>query len=138
MRELNKWQNFVFLAGAFLMVVGAGMYVFDAGKSACWIFSVGAVAFSCMQALQTYDGRSFTIRRLRRIMLVGDMFFLLSALLMIENSNRWLFPYFVRNGIEGYNAYLQYIHNNWVVTLLVAAVIELYTTRRISAELEKA
>lgn len=139
MKKLNKWQNVVFLLGAILMVAGAGMYVSDLGRYvACWVFAAGAVAFSCMQVLQSYEGRDLTIRRLRRIMLVGDMFFVLSALLMLENTYRWLFPYFMKNGISGYNAYLQYIHNNWVVTLLVAAIIELYTTHRISRELGKA
>ena len=33
--------------------------------------------------------------------------------------------------------YLQYVNNNWVVVLLVAAVLQLYTTYRISSELEK-
>ena len=37
----------------------------------------------------------------------------------------------------GYNAYLTYIHNNWVVLLLVAAMLELYSTHRISNELDK-
>lgn len=137
MKKLNKWQNALFLLGACLMVAGAGMYVFGTGGAACWVFAAGAAAFCSMQSLQTYEGSNFTIRRLRRIMLMGNMFFVISALLMIENTYRWLFPYFVKNGIEGYNAYLQYIHNNWVVTLLVAAIIELYTTHRISRELEK-
>lgn len=120
------------------MVAGAGMYVFDLGSAACWIFAVGAVAFSVMQSLQTYTGNNLTVKRLWRIMLVADMFFVISALLMIENANRYIFPYFVRNGIDGYNAYVQYIHNNWVVTLLIAAILELYSTHRISNELSKA
>lgn len=128
----------MFMLGACLMVAGVGMFVFDVSSIACWVFAVGAVAFSVMQALQEYEGNSLTVRRLRRIMLIGDMFFVLSALLMIENANRYLLPYFTERGIVGYNAYVQYIHNNWVVTLLVAAIIELYTTHRISNELEKA
>jgi len=138
MRRLNKWQSAVFLLGACLMVAGVGMYVFGVSGVACWVFAAGAVAFSGMQALQAYEGRDLTIRRLRRLMLVGDMLFVISALLMIENSERWLFPYFMAKGIEGYNAYLQYIHNNWVLTLIVAAFIQLYTTHRISKEIGKA
>jgi len=34
-------------------------------------------------------------------------------------------------------SYLQYVYNKWVVTLLIAAILQLYTTHRISQELEK-
>ena len=44
MRQLNKWQTAVFLVGAFLMVVGAGLSVL-AWKGAPYVFSVGALAF---------------------------------------------------------------------------------------------
>ena len=33
--------------------------------------------------------------------------------------------------------YVQYIGNNWVVTLLIAALLQLYTSHRIGRELEK-
>jgi hypothetical protein len=33
--------------------------------------------------------------------------------------------------------YLQYVYNKWVITLLIAAILQLYTTHRISHELEK-
>ena len=137
MKKLNKWQNVLFVIGACLMVAGVGMYVFGTSDAACWVFAAGVAAFCSMQSVQTYDGGNLTIRLLRRIMLVGDVFFVLSALLIIENTYHWLYPYFVRNGIEWANAYIQYIYNNWVVTLLVASIIELYTTHRISRELGK-
>ena len=34
-------------------------------------------------------------------------------------------------------SYIKYVHNNWVVVLLVAAVLQLYTSHRIANELEK-
>ena len=103
------------LAGAFLMVIGAGLYVFAALTAAAWMFAVGAVAFASMQLQQTYNGRNTAVRRLRKIMSVGDALFILSAALL----------------------YVNYIHNNWVVLLLVAAILEIYTTHRISNELKK-
>ena len=33
--------------------------------------------------------------------------------------------------------YLNYVKNNWVVLLLLASILQLYTTYRISNELEK-
>ena len=36
-----------------------------------------------------------------------------------------------------YLTYLQYVRNNWIVVLLVAAILQLYTSHRIANELEK-
>lgn len=137
MKQLNKVQTVVLLLGALLMVAGAGLYVFGTQLVAHWIFLVGAVCFASMQMMQTYSGNNFTIRRLRRIMVTGDVLFIVSALLMVENSYRLLLPLFLKFFPDGYNNYLTYIHNNWVLTLLVAAMIEIYSTHRISSELAK-
>lgn len=127
----------ILFVGACLMVAGAGLYVFGVQAVAPWLFAAGAVAFVSMQLQQTYDGRNITVRRLRRIMIMGDMFFLLSAVLMIENSYHFLLPLFLKYLENGYYQYVTYVHNNWVVTLLVAAMVEIYATHRISNELDK-
>ncbi len=128
MKQLNRIDNAIFLAGAVLMVVGSAANIFMA-TWAPYVFATGSLAFVLMQLKQRYEGRNITIQRLRHIMIVSDMLFLVSALLMFANQ---------RN-IFGLDAltYLKYIHNNWVVTLLVAAILQLYTTHRISSELEK-
>ncbi|WP_455095984.1 hypothetical protein [Prevotella koreensis] len=137
MRKLSKTESVIMVVGAVLMAVAAVAYVLAIRKPASWMMIVGTGAFVAMQMRQTYNGYNLTIRRLRSIMTVGNIFFVLAALLMLENAYKFLLPKFMESGIEGYNAYVHYIHNNWVVTLLVAAVIELYTTHRISSELEK-
>ncbi len=137
MRQLTKTEAAILLAGAFLMVVGAGLYVFGIQGVSPWIFAVGAVAFAAMQLRQTYGGRDATLKRLRRIMSVGDALFILSAALMLENNYHVLMPLFVKYIPDGYYHYVTYIHNNWVIILLVAAIIEIYTTHRISHELKK-
>ena len=129
MRQLNKWQSAVFLAGALLMVAGAAATVVR-WQGAPWVFAPGAVAFASMQMLQSYDGRNFVVRRLRRIMLFSDFLFLLSAVLMFITQMPWL------GGLD-WLTYVNYVHNNWVVTLMLAAILQLYTTHRISQELEK-
>lgn len=128
MKQLNRIDNAIFIAGAVLMVVGSAANIFMA-TWAPYVFATGSLAFVLMQLKQRYEGRNITIQRLRHIMIVSDMLFLVSALLMFANQ---------RN-IFGLDAltYLRYIHNNWVVTLLVAAILQLYTTHRISSELEK-
>lgn len=128
MKQLNNFQNAVFLIGAVLMVVGAGASLLQ-WSAAPYLFAVGAVAFSSIQMLQRYDGPNFTIRRLRRIMLLSDLLFLVSALLMFAGQGNIFHLEHI--------TYLQYVYNKWVVTLLIAAVLQLYTTHRISNELEK-
>ena len=137
MRQLTKLQSAIFMAGGLLMVVGAGMYVFGVHKPAAWIFTLGAIAFAAMQMLQQYDGRSFVIRRLRRIMTLADICFVVAGLLMIENAYNFLLPTFINHLHNGMNAYIIYIMGKWVVLLLVAAIFEVYTIHRISSELEK-
>ena len=137
MRELTKQQSILFLIGAVLMVVGAGLYVFGMQVVAPWVFAVGAFLFASIQLMQRYDGSNPTIKRLRRMMIMGDVLFMLAAVFMVENAYHFLLPTFLKFGMGGYNAYLTYIHNNWVVLLLVAAMLELYSTHRISNELDK-
>ncbi|HCD77723.1 MAG TPA: hypothetical protein DEQ27_05285 [Prevotella sp.] len=137
MKQLSKTQSIIMLIGAVLMVVGAGLYVFGEHTVAPCAFLPGTLLFAAMQIAQRYEGTDITLRRLRRIMLTGTAFFIISAVLMLENSYHIVYPLFLKSGIDGYNAYLKYIHNNWVVTLLVAAILQLYSTHRISSELQK-
>ena len=128
MKQLNNWQNAIFLIGAMLMVVGAGISLLG-WEIAPYLFAVGALGFASMQMLQRYEGTSFVIRRLRRIMLISDLLFLISAVLMFASQgNVFHLDHIV---------YLQYVYNKWVVTLLIAAMLQLYTTHRIDHELKK-
>ena len=128
MRQLNRLQTIIFLLGGLLMVVGAGASLL-AWQPAPYVYAVGAIGFASMQMLQRYDGSSITIRRLRRIMLLSDVLFLLSAVLMFASQgNSFGMPQI---------AYVQYVYNKWVVTLMLAAILQLYATHRIGSELEK-
>lgn len=110
------------------MVIGSGANIFMR-PWAPYVFAMGALAFVLMQLKQSYEGRNLVIRRLRRMMITSDVLFLLSALLMFANQSNFF----------GLNilTYIRYVHNNWVITLLVAAILQLYSTHRISGELEK-
>ena len=128
MKELTRVQTVIYLAGAVLMVVGAGTMVFG-WLLAPYVYAVGALGFTSMQMLQRYDGPSFVVRRLRRIMLLSDVLFLVSAMLMFAGQGNPLH-------LDALT-YVKYVHNNWVVTLLIAAILQLYTSHRIGQELEK-
>ena len=88
------------------MVVGAGLFVFSNKQLASWIFLVGAIAFVSMQMQQQYEGTNFVIRRLRRIMTLADICFILAALLMVENAYNFLLPLFVDHLQNGLNDYI--------------------------------
>ena len=128
MRQLTKVQSIIYLVGGLLMVIGAGASLL-VWSPAPYVFAVGAVCFASMQMLQRYEGQNFVIRRLRRIMLLSDVLFLVAALLMLANQGN----------IFGlcYITYIQYVYNKWVVVLLIAAILQLYAIHRIGHELEK-
>ena len=128
MKQLNKVQSIVFVAGAVLMVVGAGVSLLQ-WVLAPYIYAVGAVGFATMQMMQVYEGNNVTICRLRRIMLLSDLLFLVTAVLMFASQGN---PF----GISQIT-YVQYVYNKWVGTLLLAAILQLYVTHRIDHELAK-
>lgn len=128
MRQLSKTETLLMLIGGLLMVIGSGASLF-AQSWAPYAFAPGALFFAAIQMRQTYEGTSLTIRRLRRIMLISDVLFLIAALMMFANQANFLGLNFL--------VYIKYVHNNWIVILLVAAILQLYTSHRIANELEK-
>ena len=116
------------LVGGLLMVIGSGAYVFMQSW-APYVFAVGSVLFVLMQIRQKYSGDSLAVRRLRHILLLSDVLFLVAAFLMIANQTNFLH-------LDLFT-YIKYVHNNWVVVLLVAAILQLYASHRIANELEK-
>lgn len=128
MRQLSKLEGILLLVGGLLMVVGAGANVLFCSW-APYVYAPGSLLFVAMQLRQRYEGRNFTIRRLRRIQVVSDVLFLLAGLLMLANQSNFM-PL-------DQLSYIKYVHNNWVIVLLVAAILQLYTSHRIANELEK-
>lgn len=118
----------IYLLGAILMTVGAGISLLR-WESAPYIYSIGALGFASMQMLQRYEGQNFNIKRLRRMMLVSDVLFLLAGVLMFANKSNLL-------GLD-HIIYIEYVYNKWVLVLLIAAILQLYSMHRIGRELEK-
>ena len=127
MRQLSRLETALLLTGGLLMVVGSGAYILLQSWAPC-LFAVGSVLFAAMQMRQKYEGTNFVVRRLRRLLLLSDFLFLAAALLMV--ANEWNFLRLDQL------VYLKYVHNNWVVVLLVAAVLQLYISHRIANELD--
>lgn len=132
-RQLNKTQSTLFLVGGLLMVVSMGFYVFMIQRQIAGIvFLIGAVLFAVMQCMQTYHGNDVTLRRLKSIMTMADLFFVLAGVLMIDSANQFLSSVF-----SNHIYYVMYVYNKWIVLLLIAVVLEVYTTHRISHEINK-
>lgn len=128
MKQLSKTETLLMLLGGLLMVIGSGASLF-LQSWAPYVFAPGSLLFAAMQMRQTYEGTNFIIRRLRRIMLISDVLFLIAALMMFANQANFLGLNFL--------IYIKYVHNNWIVILLLAAILQLYTSHRIANELEK-
>ncbi|SFG29224.1 hypothetical protein [Prevotella sp. KH2C16] len=138
MKQLNKTQGILFLIGGVLMVAGAGCFVFMwQQKVVCWVFLLGVILFTLMQLMQTYEGSDLVVKRLKRIQAIADILFILSGFLMVDTAYQYLLPLFKSQDGSGYYAYLSYVYNKWVILLLIAALLELYTTHRINYELNK-
>ena len=86
MKQLNKVENIIFLMGAVMIVVGSIANVM-LQPWAPYIFAMGTVAFVLMQLKQSYEGNNVVIRRLRRMVVASDLFFVITAVLMFANIN---------------------------------------------------
>ncbi len=116
-----------------LMVAGAGCYVMMwQQKIVCWIFLVGSVMFSLMQTMQVYTGTELVLRRLKNIQGLASLLFVISGVLMADSAYGFFRPMF-----DNIADYIELVYNKWVVLLLVAALLEVYTTHRINNELSK-
>lgn len=120
MKKLNKIQTLLFRLGGIAMLVGAVLNPLESGV-APYIYCAGALMFASMQMMESYEGDSFVIRRLRRQQIIGSLLLMLSGVAMFGNAFR-----------------IEYMrHNEWLIVMLIAAILELYTVFRIPAELKK-
>lgn len=115
------------------MVIGAGCFAFMWRQQAvCWVFLVGAVLFSVMQMMQAYEGTELAIKRLKHIQSLADVLFVVAGILMVDTAWGFFRPLF-----SDVYTYFNYVYNKWVVVLLIAAVVEVYTMHRLDHELSK-
>lgn len=123
--------------GAVFMVVGVVVNVISVGgvlpalavRVATVAYVVGTLLFAAVQFKQTYEGSDLTMRRLRNIQVIGGVALILSGLLLFEQTFGIIKP-LVATSLDGYNDYYHYVHGNWGVLLLIAGILELYTTLR--------
>lgn len=110
---MSKIYQIVQGVGAVLLLVGAMLQITRWELSSI-LYMIGAVMFAYVQVMTRYEGKNLIVRRLRRQQILGAVLLVFAGVLM-----------FVTN------------HNEWVLCLTVAAILELYTAFRIPSELEK-
>ena len=110
---MSKIYQIVQGVGAVLLLVGAMLQITRWELSPI-LYTIGAVMFAYVQVMSRYEGKNLIVRRLRRQQILGAVLLVLAGVLMFVTK-----------------------HNEWVLCLTVAAILELYTAFRIPSELEK-
>lgn len=139
-------MHMLMLTGAALMVAGAVLVMCavlvmqEEHRTltlavAPWAFLAGTVVYVLVQRLQAEKSASLTVNRLLSIRFLSGICFIVSGLFMVEQYNGFLKPVVVSD-ISSYMLYMQIVHNNWVVLLLIGSLLQLYTSYRLSAEIK--
>ena len=110
---MSKIYQIVQGVGAVLLLVGAMLQITRWELSPI-LYTIGAVMFAYVQVMSRYEGKNLIVRRLRRQQILGAVLLVFAGILMFVTK-----------------------HNEWVLCLTVAAILELYTAFRIPSELEK-
>ena len=110
---MSKFYQIIQGVGAVLLLVGAMLQITRWELSPI-IYTLGAVMFAYVQVMSRYEGKNLIVRRLRRQQILGAVLLVFAGVLMFVTK-----------------------HNEWVLCLTIAAILELYTAFRIPSELEK-
>ena len=110
---MKKGYAVIQVVGAVLLLVGAMLQI-TRWELSPYIYTLGAVMFAYVQVMSRYEGKNLVVRRLRRQQIIGASLLVFAGVLMFVTR-----------------------HNEWVLCLTVAAILQLYTAFRIPAELDK-
>ena len=110
---MKKSYTIIQILGAVLLLVGAMLQI-TRWELSPYIYTLGALMFAYVQVMSRYEGKNLIVRRLSRQQILGATLLVFAGILMFVTR-----------------------HNEWILCLTVAAVLQLYTAYRIPAELEK-
>jgi len=113
-----------------LLLFGAAVYI-TGWEYAPYLYLAGSVLFACGQFADRYDGDDRIMKRLRGQQVLGACFLLLTALLMFSGGihERLLTDVSLGGRMRSFLLELTR-RNNWIVTLSIGAVLELYSSFR--------
>ena len=110
---MKKELNILFMCGMVFALIGAAVYITH-WEYAPYMFIIGAITAAIAQIFAQPHVEDVTLKRLYRQQMFGALFLVLTGLLMLYSHG-----------------------NEWIVCLLIAAIIELYTAYRIPQEEKK-
>ena len=110
---MSKYNSILSGIGAVLLFAGLAIKITN-WVFAPYIYLVGAILFAYVQVMDSYDGNNVIIKRLRRQQILGASILVLTGVIM-----------------------LLFHHNEWIASLAIASILELYTAFRIPQEMEK-
>ena len=111
---MKKVHQVIQVLGAVLLLVGAMLQI-TRWEVSPYLYTIGAVMFAYVQVVVCrYEGKNLIVRRLRRQQILGAVLLVFAGVLMFVTR-----------------------HNEWILCLSAAAVIQLYTAFRIPSEMEK-
>ena len=121
------------VVGAALLLFGAAVYI-TGWSYAPYMYLVGSIMFAIGQFADRYEGDDKIMKRLRAQQVTGAVFLLITGVLMFsEGIHSWL----LNNASMGTNLRSILLEltrrNNWIVTLSIGAVFELYSSFRMDS-----
>lgn len=121
------------VVGAVLLLFGAAVYI-TGWSYAPYMYLVGSIMFAIGQFADRYEGDDKIMKRLRAQQVTGAVFLLITGVLMFsEGIHSWL----LNNASLGTNLRSILLEltrrNNWIVTLSIGAVFELYSSFRMDS-----
>ena len=108
-----KIRGILTMTGAVMLLAGA-MLKMTLSNEASYLYTAGAVLFAVMQFLGRVNGKTFVVRRLVTMQTIGSLALIAAGVLMFTHHR-----------------------NEWIVAMTVGALLQLYTSFRIPAEMEK-
>ena len=128
-KESRLIESFITVGGV-LLLFGAAVYI-TGWEYAPYLYLAGSVMFACGQFADRYDGDDRIMKRLRGQQVLGACFLLLTAVLMFSGGIHERLLTDVSLGGRMRSFLLELTRkNNWIVTLTIGAVFELYSAFR--------
>lgn len=108
-----KIRGILTMTGAVLLLAGAVLKI-SLSNEASYIYTAGALLFAVMQFLGRVKGGNFVVRRLVTMQMMGALALVAAGVLMFTHHR-----------------------NEWIVAMTIGALLQLYTSFRIPAEMDK-
>ena len=127
-KDSNRLIESFTTVGGVLLLFGAAVFI-TGWSYAPYMYVVGSIMFAVGQFADRYTGGDRIMKRLRFQQVLGACFLLLTAVLMFSDGiHQFLLAnYTMKPGLRGFLLDLTR-HNNWIVSLSIGAVFELYSS----------